>query len=123
MINRNSLIVDIRSVASILNFRSRFVPARYAIILLAAIRDPFFEDFCIQPQNCKYINFYQLDGVADTCNLIFYRGRTAERVYTYLESKQRVQFLKQDNRTFITLTKIGQRKYKERLEEFIKLKL
>lgn len=123
MINGNRLIVDIKSVASILNFRSRFVPARYAIILLAAIRDPMFEDFCIQPQNCKYINYYQLEGVADTCSLIFHRGKTAEKVYRYLESKQRVQFLKQDNHTFITLTKKGQRKYKERLKEFIELKL
>lgn len=132
MINKNSLIVDIKSVASILNgefpgvtgtnFRSDFVRARYGIILLAAISVSIFEDICIQANDSKFTKFYKLEKVAKGCDLIYDRGRTAEKVYRYLESKRRVQFLIQNNHTFITLTREGRRKYKERLKEFIELK-
>lgn len=44
------------------------------------------------------------------------------RIVRYLESKQRVQFLKQNNQMYITLTRIGKWKYKEKLKELIELK-
>ena len=105
MINRNSLIVDIKSIASILNgelpgkdtnFCSDLRPTRYGIVLLAALFDPMFEDHGKQVKDCRYFSFYRLDRVAEWYSLEFDRG-SAEKVYPKLESKQRVRFLKEDN--------------------------
>jgi hypothetical protein len=99
------------------NFGSEFRTARYAIILLAALT-PMFEDRNIQIQNFTCVNFYRLEKVARFLGLVFDRTRTAEKVYRDLESKHRVRFFKQENRTFVTITKQGLKKYQEILQQF-----
>jgi hypothetical protein len=127
--NGYSLIIDIKSIASMLNgkipdvadvnYQSDFEKARYAIVLLAAIADPLFEDACIQVQNSKYFScYYKLKKIAKFCHLEFERGNTAKKIYQELRSNERVRFLIRDNRTFITLTKIGQKIYQERIKHF-----
>lgn len=118
MLNKNSLIVDIKAAAQVINgkvpdvrdtnFGSDFRPARYAIILLAALLDPLCEDGNIQIQNFTCISFYRLAKVAKLLGLIFDRARTAEKIYRDLESKHRVRFFKLEKHTFITITKQGQ---------------
>lgn len=133
MTRRNSLIIEIKAVANVMNgevpdvkdtnFRSDFGPARYGIILLAAIADPVFEDCIIRIQNFACINIYKLWKVAKLSGLIFERARTAEKVYRELEMKHRVRFFKIGNKAYITLTKGGQKMYQDRLKEFVSLKL
>jgi hypothetical protein len=103
------------------NFGSDFRTARYAIILLAALMSPIFEDNNIQIQNFTCINYYRLERVARFLGLVFDRARTAEKIYRDLESKHRVRFFKQENRTFITFTKQGQKMYQEILKLFEEL--
>jgi hypothetical protein len=112
LVDRSSLIADIKSVVSILNgevpgkdtnFCSDLRPTRCGIVLLAALVDPIFEDHCIQVTN-------------------FDRG-TAEKIYPRLESRHKVRFLKENNNTYITLTKIGQMIYREIINHLINLKL
>jgi thymidylate synthase ThyX len=115
----NGEIPDVMDV----NYQSDFERARYAIVLLAAMGDPIFEDDCIQVQNSKYFSFYKLKKIAKFCHLKFERGKTAKKKYQELKSKERVRFLIRNNHTFITLTKIGQKIYRKRLKHFINLKL
>jgi hypothetical protein len=132
MLNKYSLIVDIKAAAQVINgkvpdvrdtnFGSDFRPARYAIILLAALLDPLCEDGNIQIRNFTCISFYRLAKVAKLLGLIFDRSRTAEKIYRDLESKHRVRFFKLENHTFITITKQGQKMYLARLKQFIYLK-
>jgi hypothetical protein len=132
MLNKNSLIIDIKATAQVINgkvpdvrdtnFGSDFRTARYAIILLAALMSPLFEDYNRQIQNFTCINYYRLERVAKLLGLGFDRARTAEKIYRDLESKQKVMFFKLDNQTFITFTKQGQKLYQERLMQFIYLK-
>ena len=131
MLNKNSLIVDIKAAAQVINgkvpnvrdtnFGSDFRTARYAIILLAALVSPIFEDSNIQIQNFTCVNFYRLEKVARLLGLVFDRTRTAEKIYRDLESKQKIIFFKVDNKTFITFTKQGQKMCLERLKQFIYL--
>ena len=131
MLNKNSLIVDIKAAAQVINgkvpnvrdtnFGSDFRTARYAIILLAALVSPIFEDSNIQIQNFTCVNFYRLEKVARLLGLVFDRTRTAEKIYRDLESKKKVIFFKVDNKTFITFTKQGQKMCLERLKQFIYL--
>jgi hypothetical protein len=131
MLNKNSLIVDIKAAAQVINgkvpnvrdinFGSDFRAARYAIILLAALVSPIFEDSNIQIQNFTCVNFYRLEKVARLLGLVFDRTRTAEKIYRDLESKQKIIFFKVDNKTFITFTKQGQKMCLERLKQFIYL--
>ena len=131
MLNKNSLIVDIKAAAQVINgkvpnvrdtnFGSDFSSARYAIILLAALMSPIFEDNNIQIQNFTCVNFYRLKKVARLLGLVFDRTRTAEKIYRNLESKQRIIFFKVGNKTFITFTKQGQKMSLERLKQFIYL--
>ena len=133
MIHRNGLIFEIKAAANVMNgevpdvkdtnFRSDFGPARYGIVLLAALADPVFEDCIIQIQNFACINIYKLWKVAKLSGLIFERARTAEKVYRELEMKHKVRFFKIGNKTYITLTKLGQKTYQDRLKEFVNLKL
>ena len=127
LVDRSSLIADIKSVVSILNgevpgkdtnFCSDLRPTRCGIVLLAALVDPIFEDHCIQVTNCMYFSFYRLDKVAEWYDLDFDR-RTAEKIYPRLESRHKVRFLN----TYITLTKIGQMIYREIINHLINLKL
>lgn len=131
LVDRISLIGDIKSVVSILNgevpgkdtnFCSDLRPTRHGIVLLAALVDPIFEDHCIQIKNCMYFSFYRLDKVAEWYDLDFDRG-AAEKIYLRLESRQKVRFLKENNNTCITLTKIGQMIYREILKHLINSKL
>jgi hypothetical protein len=113
MINRNSLIADIKSVGEIpgitqKKFRSLFSPARYAIILLAAIREPIFEDFVFSLRTASILIFINWKALLKP--VAFERFRTAEKVYRYLELKRRVRFLIQnDKKTFIILTNKGEK--------------
>lgn len=132
LVDSISLIVDIKSVVSLLNgedpdkdtnFCSDFRPTRYGIVLLAALADPKFEDNCIHVKNYKYFSFYRLDRVAEWYSLDFDRG-TAKKIYQKLESNQRVRFLTlQNNNTYITFTNLGQMIYREILKHFIDLKV
>ena len=97
--------------------------ARYGIVLLAALADPVFEDCIIQIQNFACINIYKLWKVAKLTGVIFKRARTAEKVYRELEMKHRVRFFKIGKKTYVTLTKRGQKMYQKRLEEFVNIKL
>lgn len=132
LVERISLMVDIKSVVSILNgevpgkdtsFCSDLRPTRYGIVLLAALIDPIFEDHCIRARNCMDFSFYRLDKVAEWYDLNFDRGTAEEKVYPRLESRQKVRFLKENSNTYITLTKIGQMIYLEILKHLINLKL
>ena len=131
MLNKNSLVTDIKAAAQVINgkvpndkdqnFGSDFRTARYAIILLAALISPLFEDSNIQIQNFTCVNYYRLERVARLLGLVFDRARTAEKIYRDLESKHKVRFFKRENRTFITFTKQGQKMYQERLKQFQEL--
>jgi hypothetical protein len=112
----NGQVPDVKDA----NFGSEFRTARYAIILLAALT-PMFEDHNIQIQNYTYVNLYRLEKVARFLGLVFDRARTAEKVYRDLESKHRVRFFKQENRTFVTFTKQGQKMSQDRLKRFQEL--
>jgi hypothetical protein len=151
MSNKNSLITDIKATAQVINgnvpngnvpngnvpngnvpngnvpngkdanFGSDFRTSRYAIILLAALTHPLFEDHKIQIENFKCFNYYRLGRVAKLLGLGFDRARTAEKIYRDLESKQKVRFFKQENQTFITFTKEGQKMSQDRLKRFQEL--
>jgi hypothetical protein len=113
----NGKVPDVKDA----NFGSDFRTSRYAIILLAALMSPLFENNNIQIQNFKCFNYYRLERVAKLLGLGFDRARTAEKIYRDLESKHKVRFFKQENQTFITLTKQGQKMYQETLEQFQEL--
>jgi hypothetical protein len=93
----NGKVPDVKDA----NFGSDFRTARYAIILLAALMSPLFEDSNIQIQNFTCVNYYRLERVARLLGLVFDRARTAEKIYRNLESKHKVRFFKRENRTFI----------------------
>ena len=93
----NGKVPDVKDA----NFGSDFRTAKYAIILLAALMSPLFEDSNIQIQNFTCVNYYRLERVARLLGLVFDRARTAEKIYRNLESKHKVRFFKRENRTFI----------------------
>jgi hypothetical protein len=83
----NGKVPDVKDA----NFGSDFRTAKYAIILLAALMSPLFEDSNIQIQNFTCVNYYRLERVARLLGLVFDRARTAEKIYRNLESKHKVR--------------------------------
>jgi hypothetical protein len=98
-------------------YASKFKNLRYAIILLASLVLPIFEDKTKEIQNTTFINYYRLDMVAETLGLEYDRTKGADKIFSDLENQGEIRrAITNDSKTFITLTEGGKNKCNEKLD-------
>lgn len=125
--SKADLFLKIKQVRLLLNgrhqdgseatFASDFKFTRYAIVLLAAVSMSNFEYHTKKIQNATFISYYNLYKVAKFLGIEFERTKSAPYNYKKLIDRGQVKMITEDNRTFVTLTKIGKESCEEKLEE------
>jgi len=100
-----------------------FKIARYAIILLAATTLENFTGQTLMIGDSPFFNLYRLEKVAEYLRLEYDRTKQAKKMYEVLENKGEIRKeVTADKKTYISLTKKGERRCVEKLEELVDLR-
>lgn len=123
--SKTDLLIQISTVRPLLNgttfdgkkadYAPGFKYPRYAVILLAGITVPVFEEHTEKVKNSVCLKIYRLDKVANVLRLDFERTKAAD-TYRDLEKDGKIKIITENNKTFITLTRKGVEKCEEDLE-------
>jgi hypothetical protein len=131
--SKGTLITRIKLVRSLLNGKTpdgrdirklypSFRKTRYGLTLLAAIKCPGFEENTTEFDDGNYINSNQLQKVATSLGLEFDRSTGPEEIYREMGRKDRAKMkIRDDNKTFYTITSEGENNILERLRDIEEL--